>query len=187
MVRWPASIALAGASCAQVLVAGCSLANGGTGQVDASVRAEGGDEIGATPSDAATDAQNAPDGPCPTVTCHGACVPTCQGCDAGTAPCLATGACGDCSSCAGLQLECFACADAGPFAFCSSPGDPCGLAPGAHCPCTFGDPGMCPGANQVCAEPGLCLSCGEDGSANITCANGLVCVGGPPSASCSGS
>jgi hypothetical protein len=176
-------------------VAGCNLSRAGTGADDASTAGDTGatTDGGAGGPDAATadgapgDAAATPDGPCLTVTCNGACVPTCDGCDAGGAPCLPTGVCGDCTACAGTELECFACADAGVLPYCSSPGDPCGLAPAAHCPCTFGDPGSCPGSNQVCAEPGFCLSCGEDDSANITCANGLICTGSPPDASCSGS
>ena len=184
------AIALAAATSILFVASGCNLSRAGSGPDDASVAGDGGPvtDAGASGPDAPNgDSAWEPDGPCPTVTCNGACVPTCDGCDAGAAPCLATGVCGDCTACAGVELECFACADAGVLAYCSSPGDPCGLAPAAHCPCTFGDPGGCPGADQVCAEPGLCLSCGEDQSANITCANGLICTGSPPDASCSGS
>jgi hypothetical protein len=172
------------------LASGCSLGSGGTAGPapadasaipDASAPADAGAE-GASDTDAPS--------PCPppSVICGGACVASCDGCDAGPAPCPATGACGSCTACAGFELECFACDGGAPGApFCSSPGDKCGLAAGAHCPCTFGMPSGCPGQSQVCTQQGQCLACGEDGTQNVTCANGQLCVTGPGGApSCSG-
>ncbi len=147
-------------------------------------------------TDAAADGDGpAPDVECPStsLTCNGACVTTCVGCSAGASLCPATRACGHCDKCSGYELECFACAGGTGAAtgFCAMPARKCGVAVGNRCACRYGEPMDCPGKSQVCVmggADGQCLSCGDDGSLNITCANGLICNDNSPAPpTCTGS
>lgn len=192
MRRLAQALILAWAFAMCICLAACGLGLSGDGALGAADATSGSLHDGAGPGrdGRGEDAATGQDGSCPTsITCNGACASSCDACDAGPAVCPATHACGNCSTCAGFSLECFACdGGSGSTAFCSTPGNQCGLPLASHCPCTYGMPGECPGANQICSQQGACLTCGEDGSANITCANGLLCVVGPAGApACTGS
>jgi hypothetical protein len=172
------------------VLAACGVGNGG--------RATSGvDDAGSSNDGSVADGGGGGDGTvvdagtsCPTVTCNGACVASCAGCDAGIAPCPSTRACGSCGTCVGFELECFTCDDDGggaPSAFCSALFDKCSAGAGSsHCSCVVGDPMSCPGSQMVCTLDGQCKSCGEDGTENNSCANGLICVF-DPKPGCTGS
>lgn len=112
----------------------------------------------------------------PQVLCLGACVASCQGCNAGEALCPSTRACGRCGDgCPGSELECFTCTDGGgPVAFCSAPSDKCAQL-GDPCPCAGGTVESCPGQSQVCAAQ-QCKTCGEDGTDTLVCGSGRTCA-----------
>jgi hypothetical protein len=183
MLRFGSACAVGVIGCGLAYAAACGLEHTGT----------------LLPMDAGADvsivdaSSDAPEACAPTsVLCNGACVATCDGCEAGAALCPTDRVCSHCASCSGYEIECFACADGGPpTTFCSMPSQKCGIAAANHCPCTFGEPMDCPGKSQVCLQTddggGACFACGEDGSENVTCANGLECVSMPMPPSCSGS
>jgi hypothetical protein len=163
----------------------CSLQTGGGLILDT----DGGPHDDASSGDA-SDAGAGVDA-CPTATCNGACVATCDGCDAGPALCTRTRACGQCDKCPGYELECFACADGGgaAVAFCAMPPQ-CGVPAENRCACPFGEPMQCPGKNQICLgtmQQAWCFSCGENGTLNFSCSNGLICVDDPMPPACTGS
>ena len=109
-------------------------------------------------------------------TCNGQCVDSCEGCAAGPALCPTTRTCGTCNGCAGFDIECFSCSDAGAMTvFCGQTGGQrCGQVP--HCACADGDAGGCPGVSQTCST-GQCLSCGEPGSNTLACSgNTTTCA-----------
>jgi hypothetical protein len=115
-------------------------------------------------------------------TCNGQCVSSCAGCAAGNTLCPTTRACGHCNGCAGFDIECFSCTEAGAASsFCGQTnGLRCGSAP--HCACAGGDAGACPGASQGCDNQGDCVACGEAEAQGLPCAGGGICAGGnsPP-------
>jgi hypothetical protein len=53
------------------------------------------------------------------------------------------------------------------------------MQPSDYCPCSNGDPSTCPGQQQACIGNGpagdVCVTCGENGTDNKACKNGLAC------------
>jgi hypothetical protein len=106
--------------------------------------------------------------------CGAQCVSTCNGCPSGSAECLATRVCGDCTACSGASFACYNCGGGPPTGFCSATK----CAGITDCVCANGDAGECPGTTQICTGGGnpACKTCGVGGTDHKQCANGRQCT-----------